>query len=160
VFVYRDPLEVLVSQARMPALYMVPGSLVGHGLNPPPELMTRPLEHAAWVLGRILRDARTALARHEGGLLVDYRELPEAIETRIAAHFGLDLQAANLAALRRVCQRDAKNPHLAYQSDSSEKQAAANAGLRDAARRWLDEPYAELSALLPSGGACGPVRNV
>lgn len=147
IFVYRDPLEVLVSQARMPAMYMVPGSLVSHGLDAPPELMARPLDHAAWILGRIMADAHAAMNRHPHGMLVDYRELPDALETRVAGHFGLGLEAADIAALRGVRARDSKNPHTAFQADSAEKQAAANAGMRETAARWLDEPYAALSAL-------------
>ncbi len=147
VFIYRDPLEVLVSQARMPSLYMVPGSMVHHGLLAPAQLLTRPLEHAAWMLENILKAATQAMAQHPGGLLVNYEELPDAIETRLAGHFGLEFDEADLDALRAVSALNAKQPHQAFLSDSAEKRASANAGLRAATERWLAEPYAELERL-------------
>lgn len=146
VFLYRDPAEVLVSQARMPGTLLIPGMMGGHGLNPPPHLSTRPLEHGAWVLGQVLSGAADALRRHPGGLLVNYRELPDALETRVARHFTLDLDAAGLAALRGACRRDAKNPSLAFQPDASDKQAEAGEDIRAIAARWLDGPYAELES--------------
>lgn len=147
VFLYREPLQVLASHARMPSVYLMPGTGIHHGLMPPAALLTQPLQHAAWMLGRIMADASAALSRYPNGLLVDYCELPEAIETRIADHFGLYLQAADIAALRHACLRDAKKPEAIFLPDSADKQAVANADLRDAASRWLDGPYAELSAL-------------
>jgi len=147
LFLYRDPVEVLVSQARMPSTYMISGALIQHGLHPPGHLLAQPLEHAAWMLGRIMADAALAMSRHPGGLLANYRELPEILETRLAGHFGLVLDGAEIAALRSAGARDAKNPHQAFQADSAEKRASANAGIREVAERWLAEPYAELERL-------------
>lgn len=147
IFLYRDPLEVLVSQARMPSLYLVPGSLVQHGMHPPEHLLTRPLDHAAWMLAHIMDDAALAMIRHPGGLLVNYRELPEILETRLAGHFGLALDEGEMAALRAACARDAKNPHQAFQADSTEKHASAHTGIREATARWLAAPYAELEQM-------------
>jgi hypothetical protein len=146
-FVYREPLEVLVSQAHIPSLYLMPGTGVRHGLAPPEDLLCRPLEHAAWMLAAMLRAAADAIRRHPGGLLMNYQELPDGLETRLAGHFGLALGEADIEAWQRVRARDAKQPHQPFQADSAEKRAAANAGLREAAARWLDEPYAELERL-------------
>ena len=148
IFLYRDPVEVLVSQMRMPMLYLLPGSMVRHGLLPSESLLAQPFEHtAAWMLGQMLDAAAQALRRHPGGMLVNYRELPAAIETRIAGHFGLALEEADIAALRAASARDAKIPWLPFQADSAEKQASANASLRAAVACWLDAPYAELERL-------------
>lgn len=145
VFLYRDPREVLVSQARMPGIFVVPGALISHGLHPPARLMNQPLEHGAWVLGQVLRDAASAFRHQPGGLLVNYSELPAALETRLAGHFGLALEAAEISVLRAAGARDAKNPHQDFRPASAEKHVGA--GIREAAARWLDAPYAELERM-------------
>jgi hypothetical protein len=147
VFLYRNPLEVLVSQVRMPGFFTVPGSLQGHGLYPPAELWAKPLENAAWVLGHVLTAALAALRQHPGGLLLNYSELPHALDTRLAPHFNLALGGADLEAWQAVRARHSKQPHQSFQPDAADKQAAADAALREAAARWLDEPYAELEWL-------------
>lgn len=152
VFLHRDPVEVLVSQSRMLSAFAVPGGLVNHGLHPPPELLAHPLEHSAWVLGQILHAAIATLRRYPGGLLLGYDELPDGLDTRLAEHFGLELDGAALAAWRAVRARDAKLPGQSFRPDSAGKQASATPAIRAAAARWLDAPYAELLGLR------GPIR--
>lgn len=147
LFLYRDPLEVLVSQMRMPALYQIPGSMARHGLHPPPELLTRPLEHGAWVLEQVLCAAAEAIRHFPNGLLLNYSELPAALETRVAQHFSLQLHAAELAALRSATFRDAKQPHRTFQTDGAAKQAEVDERLREIAAHRLDTPYAALERL-------------
>jgi hypothetical protein len=147
VFLYRAPVEVLVSHARRPGLFAVPGALIAHGLHPPEALLTRPLEHGAWVQGQILREAAEAMQRHPGGLLVNYRELPETLETRVARHFGLEPNAGDLAAMRSVRACDAKNPLQSFRPDADGKWAEAGDDIRALAARWMEEPYAVLESL-------------
>lgn len=144
IFMYRDPLEVLVSHQRMPGWLVVPGSLSGHGLHPPEELMCNPLGNAAWILSAILQRASEAMARHGNGLLLNYSELPQALESRLAAHFGIDLNALDAAALRTVTNRHSKRGHQAFVSDAAEKRAAADSVIVDLAARWLNGPYQKL----------------
>ena len=141
IFLYRDPVEVLVSHRRMPGWQLVPGSMAVHGLQPPGELANHPLGHGAWVLSHILEQARLAMARHNNGLLMNYRELPEALETRLASHFGVDLSDLDSAALNAVTGRNSKQGQEAFQPDAAEKRAAADAEVVELAARWLDEPY-------------------
>lgn len=153
IFLYRDPLEVLVSHRRMPGWQLVPGSMAGHGLQPPGELGNHPLGHGAWVLARILEQARLAMTRHGNGLLLNYCELPGALETRLAGHFGVELAEWDRAALNAVAGRDAKQGHVAFQPDAAEKRAAADAQVVELAARWLDEPYRLLERLRVDGAA-------
>lgn len=144
VFLYRDPLEVLVSQQRMPAWYTVPGAMAGHGLQPPDDLCHKPLECGAWVLAHILQGALRAVRQYPNGMLLNYRELPTALETRLARHFSLDLSEADKPALEGVCRHSSKQPGQPFQPDALEKRAAADAALKDISARWLDQPYAAL----------------
>jgi len=156
LFLYRDPLEVLVSQQRRPAYYLIPGVLAGHGLHPPEDLLVRPLEHGAWVLERVLRDAVKAIKRYPGGLLLNYHELPLALETRLAEHFALNLRDSEISALRQAGTLDTKNPYRVFQADSVDKHTSADADLRAMAARWLGEAYAELERMRGRGNANVP----
>ena len=147
VFIYRNPLEVLVSHQRMPGWHLVPGSMDGHGLQPPDEVRNNTLAHGAWVLSAILDQARQAMERHDNGLLLNYSELPKALESKLAAHFGLDLTDRDAENLRTVTVRHAKQRHGAFQPDSAEKCAAADAHILDLTERWLNEPYQLLEQL-------------
>lgn len=147
IFLYRDPLEVLVSQQRMPGWHLVPGSMKVHGLCPPDALMSHPLSHGAWVLSAVLKQARQAMLRHGNGLLINYAELPEVLECRLSAHFGIDLRAQDSEALRAVTGRSAKQRHLTFQPDAADKRAAADADVLELAARWLNEPYKALEKM-------------
>ena len=147
IFLYRDPVEVLVSHQRVPGRQLVPGSLAGHGLHAPAEVMTHPLAHGAWVLSVILERARAAMLQHGNGLLMNYSELTAALDDRIPKHFGIAPGTQESAALHAVIARHAKQPHTEFKSDVVEKRAAADKEVMALATRWLDEPYRALEQL-------------
>jgi hypothetical protein len=147
IFLYRNPVEVLVSHSRIPALYLIPGSLVQHGLKPPAPLLNQTSEHGAWVLSQILQAAIAAIQQHPNGLLINYSELPNVIETRLNQHFNLNLTTDDLSALRLATLRDAKIPNQYFETDSTEKLASADESLQAIAARWLTGPYNELEQL-------------
>lgn len=101
VFVYRDPVAVLASLAGSRPLQMFPGWVDPPLLAPvPPEWSTlTPDAYSAHVLACFLR---AAIEHHrDGGLLLEYGELPEAVLTRMLDHFGLDYAEDELSGMRR-----------------------------------------------------------
>lgn len=147
VFLYRNPVEVLVSQQRMPGWHMVPGTMTGHGLHPPAELWNSPLANGAWILSAILKQAGQAMKHHDNGLLLNYSELPEALETKLTDHFGIGLATSDIETLRTVTMRHSKQSHAVFQLDAAEKRAAADTVILELTERWLNEPYQELERL-------------
>jgi len=147
LFLYRNPVEVLVSQMHNPALYLIPGSLIGHGLRPPEKLLTQPLEHGAWVLSQVLNAAVESIQQHPNGLLINYNELPEALETHIAGHFNLHLGHAESSAVKAVSINDSKRPYQPFKADSTSKQADVNDTVKAISNRWLDAPYTRLEQI-------------
>jgi hypothetical protein len=146
IFLYRDPLEVLVSQARQRGSQMIPGVL-------PPSLIGISAEeregltldaYAARVLAGI---CRAALAHKDAlGLFVSYRELPDALAGVIAAHFGVTFTPEERALLAEASRRDAKSPTLSFQPDAEAKRREATASLRALADAWLGDLHAQLEA--------------
>jgi hypothetical protein len=144
VFLYRTPLEVLVAQ------------LGGSGLHP---LRTPPrplgldwdgdsLPGADYFSAALAAICEAALAGHAagGGLLVNYSELPAAVEARILPHFGVRPSAADAAAMALAAQGDAKAPGYAFTPDSAAKQAAATPETRAIVEARLAGVYARLEA--------------
>ena len=146
VFLCRDPVEVLVSQLRMPGIQMVPGLLGPHQLSSIPFHVGEPLEdYYARVLAAICAPVLTHHA--DGGLVVDYRELPQALWTKILPHFGIACSDGDRATMIEAACFDAKSPSFAFTPDGEAKQRAASASVRAAAERNLGDIYRQLAQL-------------
>lgn len=149
VFLYRNPVEVLVSHQRMPGSQLIPGVLhPSFALPPPddPQAAYQPVEYGARVFSSILHAAEHAIGVFPGGRLVNYSELPEALWSSLAGHFRLALSPAEQALIADACRHDAKEPMRRFSADAADKQRSADAWLWELARRWLDGPYQRLEA--------------
>lgn len=144
IFVYRDPVEVMVSQFARRGAQMIPGALdprlFGMDLQTIEEFP--PEEFGARVLASI---CKTAFEHHPaGGLLVNYQQLPNLVWEKILGFFNLVNSEDELAAIRLAAQRDAKNPAFTFQNDSERKRQNATPAIREAADKWLYPLYEEL----------------
>jgi hypothetical protein len=144
IYVYRDPVEVLVSNLRRPAPFVTPGML----RVPAPGIETSQSEeeYAARALGAVL-DLVAAHVPDSQALLVHHRELPGEIWGRIARHFGLAFSGAEIDRLRDAATVDAKKPGRPFQPDSESKNREATESVRDLAERWMGAAYRHLEAL-------------
>ena len=149
IFLYRDPVEVLASQVKQRALWLVPG-MVGEmlpGVEKEETLRMLPEEYCARCLARV---CQAALAHYRaGGTLVNYRQLPEAVYDSVADNFGLSWLPAELEAMRQATRFNAKTPGLVFAEDSGEKQDAATDRIREMAATWLTPVYEQLEAARP-----------
>lgn len=144
IFLYRDPIEVLVSQLSHRGYHMIPGCLPPSllGLFPADATRLAPEDYMACVLGALFE----AAAGSTGSMLVAYPELPDAVTRRIAPYFGLDIEPDDLARLEQTAGRDAKNPAIPFVSDGAVKQGRATDALRAAVERWVRPHYQALEA--------------
>ncbi len=146
IFLYRDPLEILVSQLKRRGIHMVPG-LIGwdaFGFEAPQS--TQPPEiYCAQVLERIcdcvLREYAPGRA-----LLVNYQELPAALWTAVLPHFGVPCSADDRAAMAQAARYNAKSPERPFTDDTTAKRNAATDRIRAAAQQ-LSGFHARLEAL-------------
>jgi hypothetical protein len=146
VFLYRDPVEVLVSQMRQRGMQMVPQFLSPRFYGIADTDATMDEAYCARVLGVI---CRAVLDHHSmgGGLVLNYHQLPDAVSTVILPHFGIACRDDERERMRQAAERDAKSPNLRFGGDTETKQRAANAKIRGAAERYLREIYESLDAL-------------
>ncbi|MEK6299953.1 MAG: sulfotransferase family protein [Acidobacteriota bacterium] len=148
IFVYRDPVEVLVSQLGKRGAHMMPGTIEPalFGMNLAEAFSMQSEEYCARVLALT---CEAALRHHEScpGLMVNYEQLPDVVSTELAGFFGVEVSDSILEAFARVARLDAKNPSVAFESDSQSKQGAASEAARQAAERWLAPLYERLEAV-------------
>jgi hypothetical protein len=133
IFLYRDPVEVVVSQLERRGYHTIPGVLPPQwfGIDPADVFLLSGEEYCAAVVGAI---GATALdAARAGALLpVPYHALPQALPDVIAPHFGFEVGPAELAVFERVGARTAKNPAVPFTEDTAEKQRRATPEVRRA----------------------------
>jgi len=146
IFLYRDPVEIMVSQMRVRGLQTVAGGL-------PPHVFAiangehMPGEHYC---AEVLRRTCAAVLEHGhlgGGMAVNYAELPEAMATRIPAHFGFAPEDGESAAMAATTPYNAKAPRQSFAADGERKRAEASDAIRHAVARQIAPVYAELEAL-------------
>lgn len=142
LFVYRDPLEIVVSHLRQPGMHMVPGLLGAISLDSSGALTG--VDRMARHIGQILHGG-LRLCRESGAVPVNYSELPGAAWHRLAAL--LRVEAGDRERLQAVAASDAKQPGMAFSPDSERKRAAAGEVVRAAVERWARAPYVALEAL-------------
>lgn len=143
VFLYREPVEVLVSALGQRGVHTVPGllpaALFGIEDQPPAD------DYAARVLGAIYTAQLEAHGR-EAGLLVDHAQLPGAAWEAVTAHFGITPTADEIERLKAASNRNPKQGDRPFQGDAAAKRAAAPDAVRALADRWMRPAYDRLEA--------------
>lgn len=148
IFLYRDPVEVLVSHHRLRGMQMIPGVIDPRffGLDPAAVAAMSLDEYGACVLARIavaaLAQARTGHVR-----LVNFRQLPAVLGESLGGFFRVNWSPADLARMRAAAQFEAKNPTVTHQDDSAAKQRAASGEIRRLAEVWLAGVHGQLEQL-------------
>jgi len=153
IFLYRDPIEVLVSQSGRLGAHMIPTVI-------PPDLFgidfqtlnsLSPQDYCS----RVLAATCEAALRHSpsGGRLINYAQLPEVVWLSVLDFFGVKLTEDDLATMKAAVKFDSKNPLTVFNDDRPRKRDQATESLRAAADRWLYPIYEQLEAarLAPVG---------
>jgi len=143
VFIYRDPIEVLVSHERQPGSQMIPGAL-----GPLVDCGARGDDFSfdEYKVG-VLATFFEALLQHRNSgrvLLVDYNEFPAAVLSAIPKVFGVDWSDEELQAAEAATRANAKNPAIRFESDTAAKQSEAADTLRELSGRRLRPLYEHL----------------
>ncbi|MFJ4347296.1 sulfotransferase family protein [Pseudomonas sp. NPDC089401] len=146
IFLYRDPLEIVVSQLRQAGMHRVPGLLGPSALDTvlaADEAMDT-VQYTCRLIGEILK-AGLVLCREHGGIAVNYSELPDALWGRLATVLGVT--PGDAPALRDVAAFDAKQPAMTFSCDSQRKRHEASDAVRDGVLQWALEPYKALESI-------------
>lgn len=148
LFLFRDPLEILRSQALSPGLQALPGAMqdpraLGLAIEDIPRL--HPDEWCARVL---LNICASALKYRDDPqtLFVDYTALPDAVFGPITRHFSLALDETDAARMRDCTRFYAKDRSPWPQSPAEPLDPQRVETLRNLSATLLTPLYAELRA--------------
>jgi len=146
IFLYRDPVEVLVSHFANRGAHMIPGVLTPSlfGMDLQTAFSLRPEDYCAKVLATICRAALQQC--RDGGRLVSYSQLPDVVPESLLKFFDLRCSADEMARVRAAAKRDIKNPAATFLNDSEKKRDKASEAIREAAANWLYPIYEDLEA--------------
>jgi hypothetical protein len=147
VFLYRDPVEVLVSQLRKPGMHMVPGMLDPNLFPLDAGQYTYDRErHGARVLAQICSPLIQQYSEYRP-LLINYRQLPDAVWTKIMPYFGIAYSEDDRKIMIAAARYNAKTPQLKFTPDAENKQREASASVRARVDEHLGPVYRQLEAL-------------
>jgi len=148
IFVYRNAVEVMVSNSRAASPLVTPGILGPDFLNFDGSLVAGmdDCEYAARILG-IVAETAALHAVNAHGMLIEYRQLPDIVWSGLAEHFGIELQPEDVEQLKQVSAFDAKHPKQPFASDTDAKKSEATEHVRQLAEQWITPHYAKLEEI-------------
>jgi len=148
IWVQREPAEVLASLMADPPGWLALGRAPElaerlFGLAPPELPALDPPGFCVRALAAMLAAAEAA---GDAALTVDYRELPDAVWTRIAPFLGRALGADEIAPLREEARYHSKHRDRRLFTGDPPERRALPAALRALAAEWLGPRYRALGA--------------
>jgi len=148
LFLFRDPVEVLVSQSRQYGGQVIPGVLPAQmfGLTPATAAGLPLVEYAARVLARICEAALT-WEHHPLVTFADYADLPELVVTDLLPAWSVTLREPDIARMAEAGSRDAKNPYIAFDPTDPNRRTSPSPAVEAAAERWLRPLYERLRSV-------------
>lgn len=154
IFLYRNPVEVIVSQMRQRGAYMIPGVVkdVSSDLTFEESIRLSGEEYCARMLASICRSVREPLKNGEG-LAINYTQLPDIVNPVVLEHFGVELTGEELEKMFAATKVHAKNPSMSFTADSESKQREASAKALEAAEKYVNPLYEEIEAIRESSPA-------
>ena len=148
IFMYRNPVEVIVSNLRQPGMQMIPGAI--QTIFPQMDLMEilqlSTEERFARTIGAFCA-AALANANNPNGKFINYNQLPEAITTEILAHFGISFSENEIEKMRQSSRFHAKTPQTKFTPDGEEKRMEASEAVVYFADKFVNPLYERLEKL-------------
>jgi hypothetical protein len=147
VFLYRDPLEVMVSQMNQRGAQMIPGAIgqLLPGFTLTDIMQMQPEEYCARVLAAFCETALRHSAR-SGGLLVNYTQMPGAVTSLITGHFNVSYSGDDVTKMNAAAGFNSKAPQRNFTPDSKAKRESAGETVKNMAEKWAYPVYEQLEA--------------
>jgi hypothetical protein len=159
IFIYRDPVEVMVSLLRKPSgtiqQWFRNRAATARNLNMPALANGAmwPDEFIARTLRRFCASALEAAQATPSGrfLAISYKRLPDAVWETIGPHFGIDFNEKDREVMRAAARYSSKNTDsVEFKPDSDAKLDEAGPNVRALAERFVMPMVRQLEAL-PQG---------
>jgi len=150
VFLYRDPVEVMVSNLRSIPQWMRPESnpataaaIADVELNQVDAI--GPEEFCGRVLGRFFSEADSN--RDSNTSLINYNRLSPELITELIRSFGIEPSVRESSTIQKVTRLYSKDPNRTqtFVSDSESKRSSASPLIIEMARKWAMPSYERLN---------------
>ncbi len=145
IFLYRNPVEIIVSNLRQPGAQMIPGAItkIFPQINLPEILRFSIEERLARTIGTFYE---TALANEENpnGKFINYAQLPDAVMNEISTHFGVSFTDEEINKMSEKSKFNAKTPQLNFSPDTNEKLREAETENIRLAAKFVEPLYEKL----------------
>lgn len=154
IFVFRDPLEIMVSVLRSPTAFLRMKNddilraqrLLGYGRDLLASMGAE--EYVARILGRFYEIVYNELrgSAYDIAIGIDYRSLPEAIWNAVLPHLDVKISLAETMMLQHFVGFDAKaiGAMQVFHNDSKSKRQSASVAIQGMASAWAKESYRQL----------------
>lgn len=145
IFMYRNPVEVLVSQMRQPGAQMIPGAIeeIFPNMNLSGILQFSTEERFARSIAAFC-EAGLKNADRRTGKFINYAQMPEAVTGEICEHFGLSFSDEEIEKMNGASKFHAKTPRQKFAPDGEDKRKEANEKLIYFAEKFVNPIYEKL----------------
>lgn len=147
IFMYRDPVEVIVSNLRQPGAQMIPAAIekIFPNMNLFEILQFSTEERFARTIAAF---CASALENKDSmlGKFINYDQLPDIVTSEICDHFGVTFTDQEIAKMRASSKFNAKTPKQEFIPDSEEKRKEANENVVRFAEQLVMPLYEELES--------------
>jgi hypothetical protein len=146
IFVYRDPVEVIMSMAATPSAPWLWSEYMT-GLPASVAAERSPVELAARIVGRLLDPMQVNAGNNT--MLLNYNQIGPQTPAVLSAFLGLAYDATRAEAMASALKVDAKHRDRskAFIADSDRKQRNATSFVREAAAKYATSAYLKLEEL-------------
>jgi hypothetical protein len=148
IFLYRNPIEVMVSHDKQRGAGTVPGMIDYQleGLSLMDSLQISPEEYVARVLAKVCEFALER-CNSPNVLFVNYNQLPQVLTSNILEHFNVSYSDEEIEQMNDVARFDAKSPTIEFTNDVESKQREASETIRQISDKMLMPLYEQLEAV-------------
>lgn len=145
IFMYRNPVEVIVSQMRQPGAQMIPGTIekIFPQMNLFEILQFSNEERFARTIAAFAESALENADR-KLGKFINYTQLPDVITNEICKHFDVLFSAEEIETMRNSSKFHAKKPHEKFSPDSNQKRKEASEKVVHFAEKFVVPLYERL----------------
>lgn len=148
IFMYRNPVEVIVSNIRQPGAQMIPAAIekIFPNLNLYEILQFSTEERFARTIAAFCEAAlENGVGTH--GKFINYTQLPETVTGGINEHFGAAFSDEEIEKMKAASKFHAKTPRQEFTPDGEEKRKEANEKVIYFAEKFVQPPYEELEKI-------------
>lgn len=148
IFMYRNPVEVIVSNIRQPGAQMIPSAIetIFPDLNLYEILQFSIEERFARTIAAFCH-AAVENADSKNARFINYSQLPEAVTGEICEHFSVSFSDEEIEKIKNSSKFSAKNPQQKFSPDSDEKRKEANEQVVSFAEKFVNPLYEKLEEI-------------